>query len=73
MRGPVGLLVPPATGTALVRLAVPHADGGIIVHIDPRFLEAPYLKRGRLLFAIEGFGRFWLQIEGAPSHSGTAE
>ncbi|HNX50301.1 MAG TPA: hypothetical protein PKL08_09060 [Thermoanaerobaculaceae bacterium] len=66
----MGLFAPPATEVALVRLTVPHEDAELVVHLDPRFFAPPYLKKNRLLFAIEGYGRFWLTVEGNAEGSG---
>jgi hypothetical protein len=70
MRGPVGLFAPPTGDTAFVDLAVPHEESELIVHLDPKFLAPPYLKGNRLLFNVEGHGRFWLHVAG--EHESTA-
>jgi hypothetical protein len=71
MRGPVGLLAPTDQTASLVDLAVQHEGATLSVHIDPRFLVPPTLKQGRLLFNVEGHGRFWLVIP-AERGEGTA-
>lgn len=50
-------------------LTVPLEGGELVVHLDPRFLGPPYLKKNRLLFAIEGYGRFWLTVDDSPELS----
>lgn len=64
MRGPVGLFAAPEQSAELVDLAVEHEGIELTVHLDSRFLHPPYLKRQRLLFALEGHGRFWLHVAG---------
>jgi hypothetical protein len=34
----------------------------LIVHVDKRFLAPPFLRKGRLLVGIEGYGRFWIVV-----------
>lgn len=67
MRGPVGLVAAPSEVGSLVTLVVPDEESELMVHVDERFLAPPYLKKGRLLVGIEGYGRFWLEVEDEPS------
>jgi hypothetical protein len=62
MRGPVGLVAAPTDAGALTTLDASDADGEIVVHVDPRLLAPPYLKKSRLLLTIEGHGRYWLKV-----------
>lgn len=59
----------PTAQLALNMLTVPLEGGELVVHLDPRFLGPPYLKKNRLLFAIEGYGRFWLTVDDSPELS----
>ena len=63
MRGPVGLVAAPHEVGAVVTLTASDEEGNLKVHVDERFLALPYLKKGRLLVGVEGYGRFWVEVE----------
>jgi hypothetical protein len=57
----VGLLEKPAESGELVAFAV-EGEAALEVHVDPRYLVPPYVKKGELLFHVEGYGRFRLGL-----------
>lgn len=64
MRGPVGLVAAPSDVGSLVTLEATDDEGHVSLHVDERFLAPPYLKSGRLLVGVEGYGRFWIEVGG---------
>ena len=69
MRGPVGLVAAPEGVGSLAQLEASDDEGELTVHVEEKFLAPPYLKKGRLLVGIEGYGRFWIEVENEVSRA----